>query len=119
RIDESRLVRLVGNTRPEATRANDRGIVSDDFALDHMMLQLNRAPELETALKQRIDDLHNPQSSAFHKWLTPDEFAASYGISEADKAVVTDWLRSQGFAVNGVQQNGLVIDFSGTAGQVR
>src|SRR5262249_26449194 len=39
-IDETRLVSLEGNTRPEANLLNDRGRVSDDFMLEHMLLQL-------------------------------------------------------------------------------
>jgi hypothetical protein len=33
-IDESHTVTLVGNTRPEATAANDRGAVPDSLPLD-------------------------------------------------------------------------------------
>ena len=34
-------------------------------------------------------------------------------------ATIRGWLRSHGFTVNVVYPNGVVIDFSGTAGQVR
>ena len=118
-IDEARVVRLVGNTRPEATIQNDRGIVADSLPLDHMLLQLKRSPEREAALNQYIDDLHNAQSPNFHKWLTPDQFAEHYGVAQEDVATVTGWLKSHGFTVHGVQASGLVVDFSGTAGQVR
>ena len=118
-IDEARLVRLVGNTRPEATPQNDRGIVSDDLVLDHMLLQLKRSPEREAAMKQYIDDLHNSQSPNYHQWLTAEQFAEHYGVAQEDVATVTGWLTSHGFTVEGVQGSGLVIDFSGTAGQVR
>src|SRR5581483_10553689 len=56
-IDATRQHRLAGNTRPEATSANDDGAVAGDLAMDHMLLQLQRAPEQERALQQRIDDL--------------------------------------------------------------
>jgi len=118
-IDETKLLALTGNTRAEASAANDRGAVSDDFQLDHMMLQLQRAPEEEAALKTFIDELHDPKSPNFHKWLTPAQFAAQYGVAQDDVAAVTAWLTSKGFAVNGVTATGLMIDFSGTAAQVR
>src|SRR5580658_1789256 len=70
-IDESRLVTLQGNTRPEATARNDRGIVSDDLPMEHMLLQLKRSSEREAALKQYIDELHDKTSPNFHHWLTP------------------------------------------------
>jgi subtilase family serine protease len=118
-INEKRLLELEGNTRPEATAANDRGAVSPDFALDHMLLQLKRSPESEAALKQYIDELQTPGSPNFHKWLTPDQFAQNYGVAPEDVSTVTAWLQSQGFTVNGVQASGLMVDFSGTAAQVR
>jgi subtilase family serine protease len=118
-IDETKLAVLAGNTRPEANEANDRGMVSDDFRLDHMLLQLKRSPEREAALQQYIDDLHNPQSADYHKWLTPEQFAAHYGVAKEDVDAVTAWLKLHGFTVHGVQPSGLAIDFGGTAGMVR
>jgi subtilase family serine protease len=112
-------VALEGNTRREANARNDHGIVPDDFPLRHMLLQLKRSPEREAALKQYIDELHDPQSSNFHQWLTADQFAEHYGVAKEDIDTVTDWLRSRGFTVEGVQPSGLTVDFSGTAGLVR
>jgi subtilase family serine protease len=84
-----------------------------------MLLQLKRSPEQEAALEQYIAELNDRQSPNFHHWLTADQFAAQYGVAKEDVDTVTDWLTSRGFTVNGVQAGGLVIDFSGTAGQVR
>ncbi len=117
-IDESKLHRMVGNTRPEATPANDRGRVADNFAVDHMLLQLQRSPAEQQALDQFIDTLHNPQSPSFHRWLTPAEFGRQFGPAPQDVATVTAWLQSHGFTVNPTYANGLVLDFSGNAGQV-
>jgi subtilase family serine protease len=119
RIDESKLVRLSHNTRPEATAANDRGPVADDFELGHMLLHLKRSPENEAALVQLIADQQDPGSPRYHQWLTPDQFAQNYGASSQDVQTVTAWLEGHGFTVNGVQNSGLFIDFSGTAAQVR
>src|ERR1041384_7411378 len=78
-VDPPQRRRLAGNTRAEAILANDAGAAPGDLALEHMMLQLRRAPEQEQALEQRIAELHNASSPNFHKWLTPAEFAATYG----------------------------------------
>src|SRR5277367_4661069 len=119
KTDEARRVTLQNNTRPEANAANDLGRVSDDFAIDHMLLQLKRSPEREAALTQYIADLHDKTSPNFHKWLTPAQFAENFGVAKEDVDAVSFWLESQGFKINGVQASGLVIDFGGTAGQVR
>ena len=117
--DETNLVTLHGNTRPEATALNDRGPVSDSTALDHMFLLLQRSPEREQALETMIDQLHSPNSANFHHWLTPEQFGANYGVAQTDIDVIKGWLESHGFAVNNIYPNRMMIDFSGTAGQVR
>ncbi|MGA2370138.1 MAG: protease pro-enzyme activation domain-containing protein [Candidatus Korobacteraceae bacterium] len=118
KVDESKLVTLSGNTRPEANQANDRGAVSGDLAMDHLMLQLRRPTELEASLVKYIDELHNPSSPDFHHWLTAKQVGASYGLAQEDIDVLTSWLKSQGFKVNEVYPTGTVIDFSGTAAKV-
>jgi hypothetical protein len=52
KIDETRLQTLAGNTYPQANARNDRGPVPDDFAMEHMMLQLQRPAEQEQAARQ-------------------------------------------------------------------
>ena len=118
-IDESVLVTLGGNTRPEVTPENDRGLVADDFRMEHMFLLLRRPPEQEKALQKFTEDLHNSASPNFHKWLTSKEFGETYGLDYRDLNLIGQWLRSHGFTVNVIYPNATVIDFSGTAAQVR
>lgn len=117
-IDNSRLVTLAGNTRPQANARNDRGPLPAGFRLDHMILILKSAPEEEVALKKFIDELHDKSSSNFHKWLNAYQIGERYGLSEHDIATITGWLRSYGFTVNFVYANRMGIEFSGTAGQI-
>ena len=118
-VDEANLAPLSGNTRPEANAANDRGRVADSLPMAHLTLQLRRPPEQEQALTQFIDQLHDPASANFHKWLTPDQFGARFGPAASDIQQITGWLQSHGFRVNVIYPSGMSIDFSGTAGQVR
>jgi subtilase family serine protease len=119
RVDEHKLVTLGGNTRPEVAAGNDLGMVADDLALDHMMLQLKRSPEQAQALEQFIAEQQDPKSANFHKWLTAAEFGQRFGSAESDIRSVTEWLGAQGFKVNTVYPSGMTIDFSGNAAQVR
>src|SRR5712692_7167869 len=118
-IDESERVVLQGNTHPHANEENDRGSVADEFLMEHMLLQLKAPPEQARALEQFINDLQNPKSPAFHKWLTAREFGERFGPAPQDLEAIVGWLNSRGFKVNVVYPSGMVIDFSGTAGQVR
>ncbi len=119
-VDESKLVTLGGNTRPEATkRQYDRGLVADNLLMEHMLLQLKRSPEQERELGKFIDELHDSSSPNFHRWLTAKEFGERFGVAKQDRDTIKDWLESHGFKVNVDYTNGLLLDFSGTAGQVR
>jgi hypothetical protein len=119
KVDESRLVTLPGNTRPEASAENDRGRIADSFPMEHMMLLLRRSSGQEKALEDLIDRLHDSDSPDFHHWLTAQELGEAYGLAHADIQTVTGWLKSHGFSIDVVYPNRFVIDFSGTAGQVR
>src|SRR5271157_1347321 len=79
KIDESQLTTRAGNTHHEANALNDRGPVSADLQMDHMLLLLQRSPESEKELDQFIEDQHNPKSATFHKWLGAEEFGQKYG----------------------------------------
>jgi hypothetical protein len=119
-IDESQVAVLSGNTRPEAkNQAYDRGAVSDSFDADHMFLLLQRSPAQERKLNKFIDQLNDKNSPNFHKWLTAEEFGQKFGVAQEDIDKVTGWLQYHGFRVNQVYANRMVIDFGGTAGQLR
>jgi subtilase family serine protease len=118
-INEENLVTLRGNTRAEATAANDRGRVADATRIDHMFLLLQRAPEREQALVTMIDQLHDRNSANFHHWLTPEQLGENYGVGQADLQLIQKWLESHGFTVSATYPNHMMMDFSGTAGQVR
>jgi subtilase family serine protease len=118
-VDESKLATLAGNTRPEANKENDRGLVAGNLVMEHMLLQLKRSPEQEQELRQYIEEQEDRSSPNFHHWLTSKEYGERFGLATQDLDVITRWLASHGFKVNVVYENGTLIDFSGTAGQVR
>jgi subtilase family serine protease len=118
-VDEGRRVRLFGNTRPEANSRTDRGPVPDGLPMDHMLMQLRRAPELEREFNQYIDSLTDKSSPNFRHWMTAAEQGEKYGVAEEDVNAITGWLRSHGFTIGHVYPSRMVIDFSGTAAEVR
>ena len=71
RIEESHLVTLSGNTRPEARDpANDRGIVSDGLELPHMLLLLKRPPAREAAFERMVGQLTDRASPNYNHRLS-------------------------------------------------
>jgi hypothetical protein len=118
-IDASQQVTLPGNVHPLATAANDRGLLPDSTPLPRIQLILKHSDAQEVALRQLIEDLHNPTSASFHQWLTPEQFGAQFGPSDEDLATVTGWLAAQGFTVTKVNPGRQTLEFSATAGQFR
>jgi subtilase family serine protease len=118
-IDETNRVALKGNTHPQARAANDPGAVAHDLQMEHILLQLQRPPEQEQALQEFINGLQTEGSPNFHQWITAQEFGQKFGLAKHDLDTVTRWLESHGFRVNLIYPSAMVIDFSGTAGQVR
>src|SRR5713226_9786689 len=118
-VNEADRVALAGNTHPEARIANDRGPVANAFAMEHMLLQLKRSPAQELAVQKFLDELQSKGSPNFHHWVTAQEFGERFGLAKSDLDAVTTWLESHGFQVNVVYPSGMLIDFSGTAAQVR
>ncbi|MGA2259210.1 MAG: protease pro-enzyme activation domain-containing protein, partial [Thermoguttaceae bacterium] len=118
-IDETRLVRLRGNTHPLARPEFDKGMVDPQLPMERVLLLLRRSPEQEAALEAFMDRQLDPKSSDFHHWLEPVEFGQLYGPSEADIAAVTNWLQNHGFTVDKVYNSRLFIEFSGTAALVQ
>jgi subtilase family serine protease len=117
-IDDSRMVTVAGNVRPEVRGARDLGRVPESMAFPHISLLLQRSPEREAAARAYIDAIHDKSSPLFHHWLTADEITAHFGVAQEDLATVKSWLEAHGFTVNSYSPN-LVMDVSGTAGAIR
>jgi subtilase family serine protease len=117
-IDEGKVVTLVGNTRPEVRTARDLGAVPDDLLLEHIYLLMNRPSEQQLAIDELVNELHDQNSSRYHRWLSASQIAERFAPNDKDIKTVIDWLTSHGFTVNVVYRTNGVIDFSGPAGQV-
>src|ERR1700691_6613982 len=71
----------------------------------------------QEALDQLLEEQHDPESSFYHQWLTPQQYGEIFGVSEDDLAQVTGWLQGHGMTVEEVTAGRLSIVFSGTAGE--
>src|SRR5258707_538742 len=109
------MVRLRGNVHPFTQRGADLGRVSGATQLKNVALIFNQSASQKAALRALIEQLHDPASPNYHKWLTPEEYAARFGMTPADLSKVTEWLKSQGLSVDGISRSRTRLSFSGTA----
>ncbi len=118
-LDEKNLVTLPGNVHPLARPEFDQGVLPDGHPMSRMLLLLQRSTEQEASLTHLLEDQQNKSSRSYHAWLTPEEFGKQFGAAAADIQAVTAWLTSWGFTGIKVGPGRQVIEFSGTAGDVR
>lgn len=117
-IDNHHRVLLPGSHPPRALPGNDAGAVAPSTALQGISLIFSRTAAQENDLQTLLAAQQNPASPLYHQWLTPEQFAARFGVSDADIASTEAWLQQQGFTVDGVSRSRNRLFFSGTAAQV-
>jgi subtilase family serine protease len=83
----------------------------------HLMavLALGHPDELR-ALKEQ---LQQPGSGAYHKWLSGAEFARRFGATDAHLRSVVGWLKASGFTIDSADRRTREVRFSGSVAQVQ
>ena len=117
-IDETNVVTLEGNVNPLAQPANDRGAVDPATRMGRMVLVLAPSAAQQAELDQLTEAQRDPSSPLYHQWITPAEYGARFGVSDADLASITGWLSSHGFTVEPVSPGRRTVVFSGNAAQI-
>jgi uncharacterized protein (TIGR03437 family) len=119
RLDDSQRVYLNGHIHPQAQPQYDQGQVDPSLQFTHLTLNFKLSEAQQADLDQFLADQQNPSSSDYHHWLTPEQYGARFGMSDADLAKATAWLESQGFTVTGTGRAKNYVTFDGTAATVR
>ena len=68
--------------------------------------------------RKLVADQNDASSPNFHKWISPTEFGAQFGVADEDTAQVKQWLLSQGLTVHAISNSRRFIVFSGNVSQV-
>ncbi len=117
-INNAQVAVIKGNVRPWARAQNDQGKVTDSFMMDHMTMVFKLSQVQQSDLTALLQQLQNPASPQYHKWLTPDEYGNRFGLSQNDVNKVVAWLQAQSFTVDRIARSHTFIVFSGSAEQV-
>jgi hypothetical protein len=99
-------------------KAADTGVVPASQPV-HLTLSLKLDAARSTALDALLAGLIDSSSRSFHQWLTPQQFAASYGASSAQIAAASTWAQAHGFSVDAVSAGGTALRVTGTSSQVQ
>ena len=111
-------VTVRGNVHPMARPQFDRGKVDPALLLQRVTMMFQPTPAQQADLDALLAQQQNPSSPNFHKWITPEDFADRFGLSQSDMDQAVSWLQAQGFVVVETARSRNWVAFNGTAAQV-
>jgi subtilase family serine protease len=117
-IDGSRITRLSGSLHPQARAEFDRGRVNGNTIIHGVSLIFSRSAAQQKVLQKLLAEQNDRASPNYHKWLTPEQFADGFGLTEIDVAKVTAWLESEGFKVVRIARNRTQVSFTGSVARI-
>jgi pseudomonalisin len=117
-VDDAARVVLHGNVHAYARPEARLGPTSRSLPMEKMVLVLAKRAGADAELDTVLAGQHDPQSSLYHHWLSPQQYAARFGISNAQLGRVRGWLESQGFRIDEITAGRSAIVFSGSVDQV-
>ena len=118
-LNNGQTVTLSSHVHRLALPQYDLGPVDPAFRLGMVTLLTTPTSSQQKALNQLLAQQQDPKSSNYHKWLTPEQVADRFGMSQHDAQQISDWLKKQGFTAIHVARTRNWISFSGTAAQVQ
>ncbi len=117
-IVAAQTTRVANGVPLQAKAKFDQGRVDPNLQLPYITLLTVPTPAQHKALNELLANQQKPHSASYHKWLTPEEYADQFGLSQNDIGKLTAWLKSQGFSVVRTARARNWIVFKGTAAQV-
>lgn len=117
-VDDAKRTAIPGTHPVMAKLEDDVGSLPLRTPLQGVSIVFSRTPAQEADLQALLTAQQDPASPLYHKWLTPDEFGARFGLADFDIAKVQAWLELHGFVVESVSRSKNRISFSGTVDQV-
>jgi hypothetical protein len=107
---------LVGHVPLAAARLQPLGFLPDSTRLNlSFSLPLRNRPALASLLQQ----IYDPASPLFHRYMTPTEFTEQFGPTRQDYQTLIDYARSHHFKITRLQPNRTLLDVSATVREIR
>jgi subtilase family serine protease len=117
-VNSSATTVVRGSQHPLALPQYDAGRMPSGMRMNGVTLYFSRSEAQQAALNALLAAQQDPSSPQYHKWLTPEQFGAQFGVAQSDLEKVKAWLEQQGFSIDSAMRSATGIRFSGTVGQV-
>src|SRR3984885_6908164 len=113
-----RLLPLTGHVHRFAQSRFDVGEAPSSLHMEGLDLVIAKTKQQDEALSRLLADQQNPKSQHYHHWLTPSEYGARFGATDATVAALSNWLNSNGLKVGEVPAGRGHLPFSGSKAQI-
>ncbi len=117
-IDDENASPLQNNISPKARPEFDHGRVQDSLQLDRITIVFKPTRAQQDGLSALLLRQQDPGSVDYHKWLTPEQYAEQFGLSQNDFKKIAAWLERHGLRIVDAARGRTWIAFRGTAAQV-
>jgi uncharacterized protein (TIGR03437 family) len=117
-VDNGRRVALPGHVSPRLKSAVDWGPVDPSMELPYVTMVLKPSASQQADLDQLLAQQQDPASPNYHRWLTPEQYADRFGVSQSDIDKIVAWLGRYSLSVKSVARGRNAIAFGGAAGQI-
>lgn len=106
---------LPGHVPPAARREQAVGTLA---ATRRLHLALGLPLRQRDVLNQLLRDLYNPSSGQYHRYLTPEQFAAEFCPTLTEYAAVVAFARTNGFEITATHPNRMLLDVSASVADI-
>jgi uncharacterized repeat protein (TIGR01451 family) len=107
---------LSGHVPAVVSQLKAKGLLSANTNLD---LAIGLPLRNREALTNLLQQIYDPTSANYHKYLTPEQFAEQFGPSEQDYQAVINFAQTNGLTVVRTYSNRMVLDVRGKAADVQ
>jgi subtilase family serine protease len=113
-ISNMRLV-LAGNRSRKAQPQYDEGRVDPDLRISRVTVSFRLTNAQQADLTELVSQQQDRASTQYHRWLTPEQYADRFGLSQRDMDRISAWLSAKSLNVVYTGRGRNRITFSGRA----
>jgi subtilase family serine protease len=88
-------------------------------ATNRLTLAISLPLRNEAGLDAAIQQIYDPESTNYHRYLTPEQFTEKFGPSEEDYQAVIDFFNANGLPVSATYSNRTLVDISGSVDTIQ
>ena len=118
-LDDGETFVLTGNMHPLASSAVDLGSADSALVLPRIAMHFNMSAAQSRDLTSLLQTQQDRSSPSYHKWLTEEQYANRFGLSQSDLSKIVAWLQNAGFGNIEIAKGRDAVTMSGSAVQAQ